>query len=503
MKWKRVTVMNKKQAVSFFILKTAKQARQRAIIEQADKFLIESKDKMTLLYYLEFSESLENIFLNYQKKFFEILDNKNIWSIEKASNKKKKYKTNEYLDRKNNFVIVDDIKDVLIEMKNSLSQAYDKYIINGFFKDKMLTHFSFNSYDRKAAKYLNKKKIKWSKQVSETTDRQIRRELVKGLKKGLSRDEIAQRIRRSTGFSINRCMVIASTEINSAQNYSTYFGFMNESQVKGLRWQSSIDSRTRPTHARANGQIRKKGEPFNVGASKLLFPGDTSLGASAKEVIACRCILQPVFEDESLESSTIYDDKDFGTEEWLYRQDDNFQEDYISSLNLTRDNKYEDVLLTSKEKRAINEYISSGSYVINEKLRNNMKLTQEEKEFSHYLNKALNRFPDYKGNLGRTLKFANEEQLNKFVEKHAKGNIVKYNEFISTTKDDILNEDAEVFIYISDSKKGKDISLFNPLENEVLYKINSRFRVENVIFKDNKHYILLTECKSKGGILNV
>ena len=55
-------------------------------------------------------------------------------------------------------------------------------------------------------------------------------------------------------------------------------------------WDTSGDARVRESHARADGQKRKGNEPFNVGGYQLRYPGDSSLGAPAEEVVQCRCI---------------------------------------------------------------------------------------------------------------------------------------------------------------------------------------------------------------------
>ena len=55
------------------------------------------------------------------------------------------------------------------------------------------------------------------------------------------------------------------------------------------QWESMKDSRVRDTHADADGQVRPITDPFLVGESLLMYPGDWSLGADANEIINCRC----------------------------------------------------------------------------------------------------------------------------------------------------------------------------------------------------------------------
>lgn len=52
-------------------------------------------------------------------------------------------------------------------------------------------------------------------------------------------------------------------------------------------WLATHDSRTRPSHAAADGQRRALEQPFTVGGWPLMFPGDPA--GPASEVINCRC----------------------------------------------------------------------------------------------------------------------------------------------------------------------------------------------------------------------
>jgi hypothetical protein len=54
-------------------------------------------------------------------------------------------------------------------------------------------------------------------------------------------------------------------------------------------WSAILDKVTRPTHVEADDQTVPQEDPFIVGDSQLMFPGDTSLGASLDEIINCRC----------------------------------------------------------------------------------------------------------------------------------------------------------------------------------------------------------------------
>lgn len=64
-----------------------------------------------------------------------------------------------------------------------------------------------------------------------------------------------------------------------------------EAQTIVRGWSAIGDSRTRDTHADMNGQeVRGLDAPFvSPSGAAFLYPGDTSLGAPAAEIIACRC----------------------------------------------------------------------------------------------------------------------------------------------------------------------------------------------------------------------
>lgn len=89
--------------------------------------------------------------------------------------------------------------------------------------------------------------------------------------------------------------------------------------------------------------------------------------------------------------------------------------------------------------------------------------------------------------------FYNEEVMAEFLKDYEIGKPITYKEFLSTTKGKAYNPDGQVQIFIQNTKHGRDISVLNKEEQEILYKNNSVFNVINVMEHDEKYYILLGE----------
>ena len=162
-------------------------------------------------------------------------------------------------------------------------------------------YFDEKFFNENSVEWIKSHVIKFSKQVQQTTHDSIIDSLTEGYQAGESMTELADRIDNLPAFDRNRAITVARTETMSAGNAGEYESYKQCDYVIGKEWLSSHDSRVRSTHAAANGQKRKLDEPFDVGGCKLMFPGDSSLGADAKEVVYCRCTMVPIFEGESLE----------------------------------------------------------------------------------------------------------------------------------------------------------------------------------------------------------
>lgn len=222
----------------------------------------------------------------------------------------KRYRTDEYLDSLYNKIVVDDIRDVLVEMNLSFQEELDKAMkkLEGKFIKVGATEvagslgleFDFNKFDERTRDYLKDKRIKWAKQVQESTEKSIKRILVEGYEKGLGSYDVAQAIKDDTAFSFARAEAIARTETISSCNYIDQSVWEMDDHVIGKEWSATGGPRTRETHSTASGQRVAKDKPFIVGGYRMMHPGDNSMGAPAKEIINCRCTMRPIFEGEKI-----------------------------------------------------------------------------------------------------------------------------------------------------------------------------------------------------------
>lgn len=110
----------------------------------------------------------------------------------------------------------------------------------------------------------------------------------------------AEKERLSTGdelvaadyyMSEDRAMFMAEDEANSLSNYRDWKQAIADGKTKKT-WHDFGDNRVRRTHRAVNNKTLPIKDAFMVGYSMLMFPGDTSLNASAEELIGCRCTIE-------------------------------------------------------------------------------------------------------------------------------------------------------------------------------------------------------------------
>ena len=125
--------------------------------------------------------------------------------------------------------------------------------------------------------------------------RALKQEFTTSIMTGESIPNMAKRIRGVTERNLADSVRIARTETTRVENSARYeVGKQGEKLGFKMKreWVATTDERTREEHADADGQQVDMDEPFTVGGEQLMYPGDTSLGASAKNTINCRCTIK-------------------------------------------------------------------------------------------------------------------------------------------------------------------------------------------------------------------
>ena len=134
--------------------------------------------------------------------------------------------------------------------------------------------------------------------IPDETYRQVIKSLAYGRDQGETPTQLAQRVYNVLNINgsenwPNRADVIGRTEVNRFFQAGVLAGAERVEQARGIRllkqWQDEGDQRVRQTHRRVDNRLRPLGEPFEVGMSRLQYPGDPS--GFPQDVINCRCDL--------------------------------------------------------------------------------------------------------------------------------------------------------------------------------------------------------------------
>lgn len=132
-------------------------------------------------------------------------------------------------------------------------------------------------------------------------DRRYDRTVLKAIREGkaIDRDTASLMVTRYSARLVQlRGEVIARTEglpAIRAAKHEAYQQLVDDGRIAEADiergWHTAGDRRVRDTHEGMSGQtVRGLSLPFQSPSGALLmFPGDTSLGAGAEEIVACRC----------------------------------------------------------------------------------------------------------------------------------------------------------------------------------------------------------------------
>lgn len=138
--------------------------------------------------------------------------------------------------------------------------------------------------------------------------KQITNAVTSGILMGRSIREIAADLRRRiTDMEIESAIRAARTAVTAAENggrQATYEKAADMGIELQREWIATKDHRTRKWHGKADGQRVGMEEAFTVGGEKLMFPGDTSHGASGWNIYNCRCSVKAVVKGHGRKRET-------------------------------------------------------------------------------------------------------------------------------------------------------------------------------------------------------
>lgn len=92
-------------------------------------------------------------------------------------------------------------------------------------------------------------------------------------------------------LSVGHSIAIGEDETNAVANYYNEQKAIAQGFTKKT-WVTMKDKKVRHTHKQVDGETINIFDAFTVGRYKMLFPCDSSQGASMKEIANCRCVLK-------------------------------------------------------------------------------------------------------------------------------------------------------------------------------------------------------------------
>lgn len=162
----------------------------------------------------------------------------------------------------------------------------------------------------------------------------------------------------------------------------------------------------------------------------------------------------------------------------------------------------QNLALTDDEKWALNSYVSSDSYKLNDNLRRNL-VTDQQKKFISYMDSGLDKIKTYNGEqpLYRSFNFNKDRNATfQFAQSIVNNGFYLDKAFVSSGKMVYDPKKEDLRIIIKSSKSGHDLDAvgINTREKEVLFKRNTLFRVVSFgMLKNNIPYIEVVEDVKK------
>ena len=149
-------------------------------------------------------------------------------------------------------------------------------------------------------RYIEQQTQRFAKQVNETTWQRLKDSLAEGVEAGEGIDKLKKRVEDVMGERIRSTPeTIARTEVIGASNGGRLLAYDQSGVVPRKKWLAALDARTRESHLAAHKKYQAEPiglhEYFVVGSGRGKAPGQLGV---PQEDINCRCMLQPVVEED-------------------------------------------------------------------------------------------------------------------------------------------------------------------------------------------------------------
>lgn len=147
-----------------------------------------------------------------------------------------------------------------------------------------------NLMDEAAARHLALARPRFV-EIADVAWGHARQQMLLGFEQGHSIDQIERSMREVTDLTRAVARQVARTEVVAAANAGSVkrMELEGDNGAKFKQWLSTLDSRTRPTHVTADGQVVARDDAFVVGGRSMQYPGDPAGGQA--ETINCRCTI--------------------------------------------------------------------------------------------------------------------------------------------------------------------------------------------------------------------
>lgn len=160
----------------------------------------------------------------------------------------------------------------------------------------LISGFSFDVTNTTFLEEVDKRALKFAKDVTQTTLSELEPKIKTVLKRGGNTEQVREAIQgvfdKTSRGTASRARLIARTEMTASGSLGNLEAFRQTGVTPGKEWLSSKDAKVRDTHQIADGTVIPLGDNFNVGGAILAGPG-VLISGDTGEIMNCRCVLLP------------------------------------------------------------------------------------------------------------------------------------------------------------------------------------------------------------------